>query len=123
MEANFQIFLILLGVLAAIALLARRLDIAPAILLLATGVGLAFVPGRPRIELPPDLVLLVVLPPLMVMPLMWTVPYRMWKTRSRKPATVPIVTRPLPRIVTSPRMSRSPVALESSFPLSLRVKT
>ena len=64
MEANFQIFLILLGVLAAIALLARRLDIAPAILLLATGVGLAFVPGLPRIELPPDLVLLVVLPPL-----------------------------------------------------------
>jgi len=63
-EANFQIFLILLGVLAAIALLARRLDIAPAILLLATGVGLAFVPGLPRIELPPDLVLLVVLPPL-----------------------------------------------------------
>ncbi len=64
MESSFQIFLILLALLAAAALAARRLDVAPAILLLVTGVGLAFVPGLPRIELPPDLVLLVVLPPL-----------------------------------------------------------
>lgn len=64
MEANFQIFLVLLGVLAFGALLARKLDIAPAVLLLAMGVGLAFVPGLPALELPPTLVLLVVLPPL-----------------------------------------------------------
>ena len=64
MEENFQIFLVLLGVLAFGALLARRLDVAPAVLLLAMGVGLAFVPGLPALELPPTLVLLVVLPPL-----------------------------------------------------------
>jgi Na+/H+ antiporter len=63
-EAGFQLFLILLAVLAGISLLARRLDIAPAILLLATGIGLALIPGVPRIELPPDLVLLLMLPPL-----------------------------------------------------------
>jgi len=63
-EAQFQIFLILLAVLAGATLLARRIDLAPAILLLLTGIGLAFVPGMPTLELPPDLVLLVVLPPL-----------------------------------------------------------
>ena len=64
MEAKFQIFLILLAVLAGTALLARRVNIAPAILLLLAGVALAFVPGMPTLELPPELVLLVVLPPL-----------------------------------------------------------
>src|SRR5437764_11170422 len=63
-EAKFQIFLILLGVLAGTALLARRVNIAPAILLLLAGIALAFVPGLPSLELPPELVLLVVLPPL-----------------------------------------------------------
>jgi monovalent cation/hydrogen antiporter len=64
MEAKFQIFLILLGVLAGTALLARRISVAPAILLLLAGIALAFVPGMPMLELPPELVLLLVLPPL-----------------------------------------------------------
>ena len=64
MEAKFQIFLILLALLAGAALLARRINVAPAILLLLTGIALAFVPGMPSLELPPELVLLVVLPPL-----------------------------------------------------------
>src|SRR5246127_2201236 len=64
MEASFQIVLILIAVLAGASLLARRTDVAPAILLLVTGIGLAFVPGMPGLELSPELVLLVVLPPL-----------------------------------------------------------
>jgi monovalent cation/hydrogen antiporter len=63
-ESKFQIFLILLAVLAGTCLLARRVHIAPAILLLLAGTAIAFVPGMPTLELPPDLVLLVVLPPL-----------------------------------------------------------
>jgi len=63
-EANFQLFLILIAVLAGTALLARRIDVAPAILLLLAGIALAFVPGMPSLELPPELVLLFVLPPL-----------------------------------------------------------
>jgi len=63
-EAKFQIFLTLLAVLAGTALLARRLDVAPAILLLISGIALAFVPGMPAIQLPPELILLLVLPPL-----------------------------------------------------------
>ncbi|MGA7070082.1 Na+/H+ antiporter [Bradyrhizobium sp.] len=64
MEANFQLFLILLAVLAGTALLARRVEVAPAILLLLAGIALAFVPGMPSPELPPELILLLVLPPL-----------------------------------------------------------
>jgi CPA1 family monovalent cation:H+ antiporter len=64
MEATFQIFLFLLAVLAGTALFARRVDIAPAILLLLVGIVLAFIPGMPMLELPPELVLLLVLPPL-----------------------------------------------------------
>ena len=64
MEAGFQIFLVLLAVLAGVSLLARKLDMAPAILLLVTGIGIAFIPGVPRLELSPDLVLLLILPPL-----------------------------------------------------------
>ena len=50
--------------LAGTALLARRINVAPAILLLLAGIALAFVPGMPTLELPPELVLLLVLPPL-----------------------------------------------------------
>src|SRR3977135_3388934 len=63
-EGKFQIFLILLAVWAGAALIGRRISVAPAILLLLTGIALAFVPGMPSLELPPELVLLVVLPPL-----------------------------------------------------------
>jgi monovalent cation/hydrogen antiporter len=64
MEAKFQIFLILLAVLAGTALLARRINVAPAILFMLAGIALAFVPSMPAVELPPELVLLLVLPPL-----------------------------------------------------------
>jgi monovalent cation/hydrogen antiporter len=64
MTATIQILLLLLAVLVAVAVLARRLNIAPSILLVAAGVVLALIPGLPRIELAPELVLLVLLPPL-----------------------------------------------------------
>ncbi len=64
MESKFPIFLVLVAVLAATALLARRINVAPAIVTLLVGIGLAFVPGMPALELPPELVLLGILPPL-----------------------------------------------------------
>jgi Na+/H+ antiporter len=64
MEAKFQIFLFMVAVLAGTAQVARRVNIAPAILLLLAGIAFAFVPGVPPLELPPEVVLLVVLPPL-----------------------------------------------------------
>ncbi|MCB1412968.1 MAG: Na+/H+ antiporter [Xanthobacteraceae bacterium] len=64
MIASFLTFLLILTVLAASATLARKLTIAPAIVFLMVGIGIAFLPGFPRIAMQPDSVLLLVLPPL-----------------------------------------------------------
>jgi CPA1 family monovalent cation:H+ antiporter len=64
MTTTIQILLLLLAVLVVVAVVARRLDVAPPILLVIAGITLALVPGLPAIELAPELVLLVILPPL-----------------------------------------------------------
>ena len=64
MTAIMQTLLFMLAVLAGIAVAAKRLNIAPSILLVAAGIGMALVPGLPKVELAPDVVLLVILPPL-----------------------------------------------------------
>ena len=64
MIETLQSLLALLAVLALVAVVARRLGIAPSILLIVAGIGLALVPGLPRIEMAPEVVLLLMLPPL-----------------------------------------------------------
>jgi monovalent cation/hydrogen antiporter len=64
MTATIQTLLLLLVVLVVVAILARRLNTAPSILLVIAGIGLALVPGLPQIVLAPELVLLGILPPL-----------------------------------------------------------
>ncbi len=64
MVQSFLIFLLLLAVLSATAILARKLTLAPAIAFLIVGIALALLPGLPPLQLPPEGVLLLVLPPL-----------------------------------------------------------
>src|SRR4029450_10304215 len=64
MTETIQILLVLLAVLVAAALIARRLNTARSIVLVLAGGALALVPALPRIELAPEFVLLVILPPL-----------------------------------------------------------
>src|SRR5215471_681351 len=64
MSGTIQTLIILLVVLAAVALAARRLNIPPAILLVLTGTAFAFIPGLPAMKLAPEVVLLLVLPPV-----------------------------------------------------------
>jgi monovalent cation/hydrogen antiporter len=64
MTATIQTILLLLAVLVVVALVARRLNTAPSILLVVAGIALALIPGLPRIALAPELVLLGFLPPL-----------------------------------------------------------
>jgi Na+/H+ antiporter len=64
MVSTIQILVLLLAVNAAIAVLALRLRIIPSILLVSIGVVLALIPGLPGIEIAPDFVLLVLLPPI-----------------------------------------------------------
>lgn len=62
----FKLILVSLVAIISLELVARRLRLPPAAALLIGGVGLAFVPGLPPIELDPELVLLVFLPPLLM---------------------------------------------------------
>jgi monovalent cation/hydrogen antiporter len=64
MTSTVQILVLLLAVVAAVAAAAARLKVPPAILLVLTGVVLAVVPGLPALELDPELVLLLILPPV-----------------------------------------------------------
>jgi monovalent cation/hydrogen antiporter len=64
MISTIQVLILLLAVVAAVAVIANRLKIPPAILLVLTGFLLALVPGLPPVELAPELVLLLVLPPV-----------------------------------------------------------
>lgn len=64
MVPTIQILVILLTVIAAIAVVAERSKIPPSILLVIAGVILALIPGLPTVELAPEIVLLIVLPPI-----------------------------------------------------------
>ncbi|MDR5762390.1 Na+/H+ antiporter [Caballeronia sp. LZ035] len=62
----FNLVLISLIAIIALEVLARRLRLPPAAALLIGGVAMAFVPGLPKFELDPELVLVVFLPPLLM---------------------------------------------------------
>jgi CPA1 family monovalent cation:H+ antiporter len=75
MTETFQILILLLVVISAVALVAKRLQIPPAILLVITGIGLALIPDLPTLQLAPDLVLVLVLPPIIY----WDAVKMSWK--------------------------------------------
>jgi CPA1 family monovalent cation:H+ antiporter len=60
-----ELVLALLIAVAALVTIARRLGIAYPIFLVIGGLALGLVPGTPRVEVDPDLIFLVVLPPLL----------------------------------------------------------
>src|SRR5437016_10600227 len=64
MIPTIQTLILLLIVIASVAVAETRLRIPSAILLMLTGVILALIPGLPTVELAPELVLLLVLPPV-----------------------------------------------------------
>jgi CPA1 family monovalent cation:H+ antiporter len=62
---EFEIVLVLLAAVVALATLARRIGVPYPILLVLGGLVLAFVPGLPEVELEPEIVFVVFLPPLL----------------------------------------------------------
>jgi len=65
MHGSELALLALMIAVAGLLILARRVSVPFPILLVLGGLVLGFVPGLPAIQLPPDLVLLVFLPPLL----------------------------------------------------------
>ena len=64
MISAFEAYLLVLALGCVLAALARRLTIPYPILLVPAGVLLSFLPGLPRVQLNPELVLQFFLPPL-----------------------------------------------------------
>lgn len=65
MENQIELTMGLLVVVAVLAIIARKISIPYPILLVLAGLGLALIPGLPRIHLAPNLIFLIVLPPLL----------------------------------------------------------
>ncbi|KJB90112.1 sodium:proton antiporter, partial [Skermanella aerolata KACC 11604] len=63
--AIFEILLGLLAACVALALVARRLNLPLAVVLVIGGMVLALIPGLPTVELDPQLALVLFLPPLL----------------------------------------------------------
>jgi len=62
MTSTIQILVLLLVIIAAAGVTAKRLQVPPAILLVVIGVGLTAIPRVPAVTLAPEIVLLLVLP-------------------------------------------------------------
>ena len=64
---RFEAVLLLIAACVVLTVVARRLRLPQASALIIGGAGLALVPGMPAIELDPDLVLVLFLPPLLLL--------------------------------------------------------
>src|SRR6187551_1362134 len=60
-----ELVVVLLAVSAALRLVARRLRVPHPVLLVLAGLALVFVPGLPRVELDPEALFLLFVPPLL----------------------------------------------------------
>ena len=65
--SEIEVFVFLLGVIALLVAVGRRIDVPYPIVLVLGGLGLGFVPGLPAPQIDPDIVLFVFLPPLAVL--------------------------------------------------------
>lgn len=62
---SFDVLLVVLGSVTAVAGLARRIGVPPPFLLVVGALAVSYIPGVPDVELDPHLVLVLVLPPLL----------------------------------------------------------
>lgn len=62
---NYSIVLFLLAVMLGLSAIAERIKLPYPILLVVAGIGVGFIPGMPKIELDPEVVFLLFLPPML----------------------------------------------------------
>lgn len=62
---QIESLIFLLGVAALLALLARKVKVPYPVFLVLGGLGIGFIPGLPDVEIPPEVIFLVFLPPLL----------------------------------------------------------
>ncbi|HSC36467.1 MAG TPA: cation:proton antiporter, partial [Chitinophagaceae bacterium] len=65
MHGNFTFYVGLLVIILFLVMLARKVKISYPIILVLGGLALSFIPGLPDIEIDPDLIFVIFLPPLL----------------------------------------------------------
>src|SRR5260221_4411175 len=80
--SDIEIVLALLVVVATIATVARRLGVPSPILMVLGGIAIGFIPGLPVVQLQPDAVFLIFLPPLLYVASVFA-PVRDYKANAR----------------------------------------
>jgi CPA1 family monovalent cation:H+ antiporter len=79
--ALLETVVLLLAVVAVLAVVARRIGIPYPILMVIGGLVIGLVPGLPRLELEPDVVLLLFLPPILYSAAYLSSPRELWRNR------------------------------------------
>jgi CPA1 family monovalent cation:H+ antiporter len=64
--SRFEVILVLMAVIVLLDIVARRLQLPRAAALILGGIGFALIPGTPDVEIDPELVLVLFLPPLLL---------------------------------------------------------
>jgi NhaP-type Na+/H+ or K+/H+ antiporter len=64
--SRFEIILLLMAVIVLLDMIARRFQLPRAAALILGGIGFALIPGTPDVEIDPELVLVLFLPPLLM---------------------------------------------------------
>ena len=82
---TLEIVIVLLACVAVLAVLARRIGVPYPIVMVIGGLVIGFVPGLPQVELEPDVVLLLFLPPILYSAAYLSSPRELW--RNRRPIT------------------------------------
>jgi Na+/H+ antiporter len=62
---NYSIILFLLAIMLGLSAIAERVKLPYPILLVIAGIGVGFIPGMPKIELDPEVIFLLFLPPML----------------------------------------------------------
>ena len=75
-----EIVVLLLAVVALLTVVARRIGVPYPILMVLGGLALGFVPGLPRVELEPNVVLLIFLPPILFSAAYLSSPRELWRS-------------------------------------------
>ncbi|QKZ14817.1 Na+/H+ antiporter [Spirosoma sp. KUDC1026] len=81
MHETILLFLALLLIVSLLVMLAQRLNISYPIFLVLGGLVISFIPGLPRIDLDPDIIFLIFLPPLLYEAAWFTSWKEFWKWR------------------------------------------
>ena len=77
--APIEILLVLLAVVAAVTVVAERIGMPYPILMVLAGLALALVPAFPAVELEPDVVLVIFLPPILFAAAYSLSPRELWR--------------------------------------------